>query len=300
MFTKSKISAAVTGAIYTVVAAQAVAQQGPEEVEQIEVRGVRGSLSQSMNVKRQSSGVVDAISAEDMGKFPDTNLAESLQRITGVSINRVNGEGSEVTVRGFGGNFNLITLNGRQMPAANVSSITGNPLDQGSTGTTRSFDFSNLASEGVSGIEVYKTGRAAIPSGGIGATININTLKPLAQGENRASVGVKAMKDESGDGVTPEVSGVTNWSNDDQTFGVSVFGSYQERDSGSRTMSVERYDLETWGPDALETLGMQNANITNAPADGTLVAIPSNLGLGTNSDNRERINGMLTLQYAPV
>ncbi|WP_137167904.1 TonB-dependent receptor [Salinimonas lutimaris] len=299
MFSKSKISAAVTGAIYTVVAAQAVAQQGPEEVEQIEVRGVRGSLSQSMNVKRQSSGVVDAISAEDMGKFPDTNLAESLQRITGVSINRVNGEGSEVTVRGFGGNFNLITLNGRQMPAANVSSITGNPLDQGSTGTTRSFDFSNLASEGVSGIEVYKTGRAAIPSGGIGATININTLKPLTQGENRASVGVKAMKDESGDGVTPEVSGVTNWSNDDQTFGVSVFGSYQERDSGSRTMSVERYDLETWGPDALETLGMQNANITNAPADGTLVAIPSNLGLGTNSDNRERINGMVTLQYAP-
>ncbi len=297
MFTKSKISAAVTGAIYAVVAAQAMAQE--PEVEQIEVRGVRGSLSQSMNVKRQSSGVVDAISAEDMGKFPDTNLAESLQRITGVSINRVNGEGSEVTVRGFGGNFNLITLNGRQMPAANVSSITGNPLDQGSTGTTRSFDFSNLASEGVSGIEVYKTGKASIPSGGIGATININTLKPLAQGENRASIGAKAMRDESGDGITPEVSGVTNWSNEEHTFGVSLFGSYQERDSGSRTMSVERYDLETWGPDALETVGMQNANIVNAPEDGTLVAIPSNLGLGTNADNRERINGMLTLQYAP-
>ena len=66
MFTKSKISAAVTGAIYAVVAAQAMAQE--PEVEQIEVRGVRGSLSQSMNVKRQSSGVVDAISAEDMGK----------------------------------------------------------------------------------------------------------------------------------------------------------------------------------------------------------------------------------------
>ena len=301
MFTKSRISAAVTGAIYTVVAAQAMAQESgaEQEVEQIEVRGVRGSLSQSMNVKRQSSGVVDAISAEDMGKFPDTNLAESLQRITGVSINRVNGEGSEVTVRGFGGNFNLITLNGRQMPAANVSSITGNPLDQGSTGTTRSFDFSNLASEGVSGIEVYKTGKASIPSGGIGATININTLKPLSQGENRASFGAKAMRDESGDGVTPEFSGVTNWSNEDSTFGVALFGSYQERDSGSRTMSVERYDLQTWGPDVLQTVGMQNANVVNAPEDGTLIAIPSNLGLGVNEDNRERINGMLTLQYAP-
>ena len=64
--------------------------------------------------------MVDAISAEDIGKFPDTNLAESLQRITGVSISRVNGEGSQVTVRGFSGGFNLVTLNGRQLPASNV------------------------------------------------------------------------------------------------------------------------------------------------------------------------------------
>lgn len=76
-----------------------------------------------MDIKRDSAGVVDAISAEDMGKFPDTNLAESLQRTTGVSINRVNGEGSEVTVRGFGGGYNLVTLNGRQMPSANVGTI---------------------------------------------------------------------------------------------------------------------------------------------------------------------------------
>lgn len=299
MFYKSKLATAVSGALYVMVATGVQAQQA-ETVEKIEVRGVRGSLSQSMNVKRQSTGVVDAISAEDMGKFPDTNLAESLQRITGVSINRVNGEGSEVTVRGFGGNFNLITLNGRQMPAANVASITGNPLDQGASGTTRSFDFSNLASEGVSGIEVYKTGRAAVPSGGIGATININTLKPLAQGDNRASVGVKAVKDESGDGVTPEMSGVANWVNDNGNFGVSVFGSYQERDSGSRHMSVENYQLYNWDVNSPGTFGLvQGANVTNAPNQGQLVAMPSNLGLGVNHDNRERVNGMLTVQYAP-
>ncbi len=87
------------------------------------VTGIRGSLERAMDIKRDSAGVVDAISAEDMGKFPDTNLAESLQRNTGVSINRVNGEGSEVTVRGFGGGFNLVTLNGRQMPSANVGTI---------------------------------------------------------------------------------------------------------------------------------------------------------------------------------
>lgn len=304
MFTKTKLATAVSGALYVLVSSQALAQQvapdkGADNFEKIEIKGVRGSLSQAMNIKRQSSGVVDAISAEDIGKFPDTNLAESLQRITGVSINRVNGEGSEVTIRGFGGNFNLITLNGRQMPAANVSSITGNPLDQGATGTTRSFDFSNLASEGVSGIEVFKTGRASVPSGGIGATLNINTIKPLSQSSNSATIGVKAMKDESGDGVTPEASGLVNWISEDSKIGISVFGSFQERDSGSRHMSIERYDLETWGPDSLETLGMQNANILNAPTEGQLVAIPSNIGLGSNEDERERINGMLTVQFAP-
>ena len=140
VFHKSLLAKSITLMLGTAVVLPAMAQE-VDNTEVIQVKGVRGSLSQSMDIKRQSAGVVDAISAVDMGKFPDTNLAESLQRITGVSINRVNGEGSEVTVRGFGGNFNLVTLNGRQMPAANVGSITGNPQDKGAAGTSRSFDF---------------------------------------------------------------------------------------------------------------------------------------------------------------
>ena len=89
-----------------------------QELEEVVVTGYRGSLEAALDFKRESSGIVDAISATDIGKFPDTNLAESLQRITGVSVNRVEGEGSEVTIRGFGGQFNLVTLNGRQLPAA--------------------------------------------------------------------------------------------------------------------------------------------------------------------------------------
>ena len=89
-------------------------------IEEIIVQGgIRGSLKASMDIKRDSMGVVDAISAEDIGKFPDANLAESLQRITGVSISRSRGEGSQVTVRGFGPEYNLVTLNGRQMPTHN-------------------------------------------------------------------------------------------------------------------------------------------------------------------------------------
>ncbi|MGI9219921.1 MAG: TonB-dependent receptor plug domain-containing protein, partial [Woeseiaceae bacterium] len=103
-------------------------------IEEIVTVGIRGSLRNSADIKRASDGVVDAISAEDIGSFPDTNLAESLQRITGVSIDRERGEGSRVTVRGFGPAFNLVLLNGRQMPSSGVGNAFGN-------GTSRSFDF---------------------------------------------------------------------------------------------------------------------------------------------------------------
>src|SRR5690606_23713082 len=96
-----------------------------QDVEEVLVTGVRASLERSMDIKRTSQGVVDAISAEDIGKFPDTNLAESMQRISGVSIDRVNGEGSTVTVRGFGAEYNMVTLNGRQMPSSLVSTVGG-------------------------------------------------------------------------------------------------------------------------------------------------------------------------------
>jgi len=301
MFRKSKLSVAILAAAGTLVAGQVIAEGS--SIDEVVVTGIRGSLERAMDTKRDASGVVDAISAEDMGKFPDTNLAESLQRISGVSINRVNGEGSEVTVRGFGGGFNLVTLNGRQMPSANVGTITGNPLDQGASGSSRSFDFSNLASEGVRGLQVYKTGRASVATGGVGATINVETIRPLESGGTQASVGVKAVKDTSGDDVTPEVSGLYSWSNDDSTFGVSVFGSFQERDSGSRHASVEEFGLRTWDstdPSNLSNLGIvEGATIINTPNDGQLVYRPTNLGLGFNEDKRERTNGLLTVQFAP-
>ena len=95
-------------------------EQASEELEEVVVTGLRGSLKASMETKRDAVGVVDAINAEDIGKFPDTNLSEALQRITGISIDRRNGEGSTVTARGFGPQFNMVTLNGRQMPAADA------------------------------------------------------------------------------------------------------------------------------------------------------------------------------------
>src|SRR3954471_19503202 len=178
----------------TTAAPEAATPISQEEMgDEIIVTGIRASLERAIQIKRGASGIVDAISAEDIGKFPDTNLAESLQRIPGVSINRTNGEGSLVTVRGFGPTYNLVTLNGRQLATANVSVVGGDQNADGAQGTSRSFDFSNLATEGVKTLEVYKTGRAAIPSGGIGATINVVSRHPLdGKSGITGSIGAKA------------------------------------------------------------------------------------------------------------
>src|SRR5678815_5401238 len=101
-------------------------EQASEELEEVVVTGLRGSLKASLETKRDALGVVDSINAEDIGKFPDTNLAESLQRVTGISIDRRNGEGAQVTARGFGPQFNLVTLNGRQIPGADAFAGGGN------------------------------------------------------------------------------------------------------------------------------------------------------------------------------
>ena len=294
----------------TMAQAQDAAVQNAEA--DIIVTGVRASLDRAIDIKRNSSGVVDAISAEDIGKFPDTNLAESLQRITGVSIDRVNGEGSQVTVRGFGGGFNLVTLNGRALPSANVTSVGGDQNADYSSGTSRSFDFGNLASEGVSTLEVYKTGRAAIPSGGIGASINVVTRKPLDAREAGFSgtIGVKALYDTSVEKslsdpakITPEASGLLSWRDENEVFGVSIFGSYQKRNFSTRGATVNNWNIRRYSQFADPANGFVNANtqISNAPTDpNTLVSVPNDSSYYYSQGSRERINGSAVMQFRPT
>jgi TonB-dependent receptor len=303
-FKKKILATAVASCALSGVSIAATAQEGV--LEEVVVTGIKGSLMRSMDIKRDATGVVDAISAEDIGKFPDSNLAESLQRITGVSIDRVNGEGSEVTVRGFGGGNNLVTLNGRHMPAANVAVVGGDQNADFAQGAGRSFDFSNLASEGVRGLEVYKTGRASIPTGGIGATINIQTLRPLDQPGVEGSIGVKLVNDttvRSGDEYTPEVSGLFSWTDDDDTFGVAVFASYQERHSATASATSNYWNITTYGAFTAEESPFvdDETQIFGAPpAPGTLVSVPNDSRWHFAETERERLNGMLTLQYRPV
>jgi TonB-dependent receptor len=288
-------------------AATAAAQTGAStasqaELEEVVVTGLRASLESAMDTKREAIGVVDAISAEDIGKFPDTNLAESLQRVTGISIDRRNGEGALVTARGFGAQYNMVTLNGRTMPAADAFA-GGNSGDGGVGGGSRAFNFANLASESISGIEVYKTGKADIATGGIGASVNIKTARPFDNDEPIVNVGLKAVNDttnRTGDDITPEVSGIFSYVDDDKTWGVGLSASYQKRDSGSSSSTVNDWNIRTWNPGNQTTQFASGATIKNAPAVGSLYAIPNDIRYHFSDRERERTNAQLTVQFAPT
>ena len=284
-----------------------IAQDANKDVEQVleevMVTGVRGSLIESVSMKRDSDGVLDAIVAEDMGKFPDTNLAESLQRITGVSIDRTGGlgaegEGQRITVRGIGSDFNLVLLNGRQMPSSSLF------FDRVTSG--RSFDFSSLASESVAAVEVYKTSISSIPTGGIGATVNILTARPLAIGERQMSFGAKGVFDTSDqdDAWAPEFSGIYSDVFADGTFGVTVSAVYQERKFGYNQAATS----SGWIPDAYmadwQKLplpgGPTSENYQNLPTEEDLYSLPQNISYSMNDVDRKRLNGQVVLQWAPV
>ncbi len=285
---------------------QAPAEAKKDEPEKIVITGIRGSLESSLSLKRNAQGVVDGITAEDIGKFPDTNLAESLQRISGVSIDRSIGEGSKVTVRGVGPDFNLVLLNGRQMPASSIVDTAAS--------NSRAFDFGNLASESISAVELYKTSRASSPTGGMGATINIKTARPLESRTTIASIGVKGVHDVSngrlpdsmqGDSLTPEVSGIYSTTFADRKFGVAISGSYQERDLGYSQAAVPggwrtfAGDEGGWG--TIPQPGTPgSSDITNRPLATDLYSVPQNINYSVNGVKRQRTNGQLTLQFAPI
>jgi TonB-dependent receptor len=305
-FKKTPLAAGVALALGATSMSTASAQDD-DVIEEIVAVGVRASLASSANMKRSAQGVSDGIVAEDIGKFPDTNLAESLQRITGVSIDRtpeagVPGEGSRVTVRGIGADFNLVTLNGRQMPGATLRDT--NAPD------SRSFDFNNIASEAVSAVQIYKTSQARLPTGGIGAVVDVRTTRPLEIPDTVFSLGAKLVTDtsnENGDDWTPELSGIYATQLADGKFGVAVSASYQERHLGYNQAGASSGfqsflrgdDANTWG--GVPQPGDTNFDILdNAPQDGDVYSVPQNILYSFNDVQRERLNGQLTLQFAPT
>lgn len=258
-------------------------------VEEVVVTGIRRSLEDSISIKRNNVGIVDAITAEDFGKFPDGNLAESLARVVGIGIDRSNVEGERVAVRGFGPELNLVTLNGRQMPTV-----------PGQWGGGRSFNFGDISSQGVSAVEIYKSTNSSLPSGGIGSTINMVTTKPLMIEGNLTSFSVDMLKDAtSKDSSNPLEVAFVHSSNRGK-WGYAISGSIQDRTNreiGTREsnwLTVEDQALvEGYSRVDKTASGITN---NNKRADGkTFYQEPTAYQFKDNDRLRE--NAQATLQY---
>jgi len=216
----SGTTVATAGALVLASAAPGVALAQDEVIEEVVVKGIRGSLRQNIEIKRQSTSIVDAITAEDIGKFPDRNVAESLQRVPGVTIQRQFGEGAAVSIRGAGNELTLTTLNGQ-----NVASTGWFVLEP----AKRSFNYELLPSELVGDIEVYKSSQADLAEGGIGGTVVINTRKPLDLASMTFHGSAEIQTQNDSDEEDPQFSGMFSWKNDDEKFGVLVSAIAQER-----------------------------------------------------------------------
>jgi len=184
--------------------AQDTAEGGASTLDAIQVTGVRSSLQKSQIIKQDFIGTVDAVSAEDVGKFPDQNVADALQRVPGISVDRAGGESRYITVRGFGPEFNTVLLNGRTM----ATDVAG-----------REFSFDILPSELISAAEVQKTSTADSPEGSIGATVNIRTQRPLDNPGLHVAAAVAGVYDSMSANTKPKVSALISQTNADGTMG---------------------------------------------------------------------------------
>lgn len=195
------------------------AAQDATVVDEIVVTGFRSSLQQALNIKRREAGAVDAILAEDMADFPDQNLAEAIQRLPGVTIDRVNGQGTTISVRGLGSDFTRTRINGLEAQAASG----GN--------RNRSFDFSMFASELFNSIKVRKTQSAEIEEGSLGATVDLQTGRPLDFGGSglNSALSVQGSYNDLSEKTVPRLAGLLSWSNEDRSFGALVSVAYSER-----------------------------------------------------------------------
>jgi TonB-dependent receptor len=274
-FKKKLIASAIASYAAFGITTQALAQENT--VDEIVVTGVRAALISAMETKRNAPGVLEAINAEDIGKFPDTNMAESLQRVPGVSIDREGGEGKFVTVRGFGAGFNITTLNGRQLTSED---------------TNRDFEFDTLGADMISGLVINKSGSALGESGGIGATIDIKTARPLEVGD-KISGGLKMGYETLNEESAPEGSILVSHKFADDTFGALLAYNHFERES-----TVDRVTNNHWTRVPVSAYDPSDYK-SNASTTG-YVYQPQNHFINVQRDRRTRDNANLVLQFAPT
>ncbi len=245
----------------------ACAQEAPAapgaaaEPQTVVVTGMRASMESALNKKREDNGMVDVIKAEDMGKFPDTNLADSLQRVPGVVIDRDAGEGRSVTVRGLGQDFTRVRINGIEGLAT-----TGGTDSSGGANRSRGFDFNVFAAELFNSITVRKSSSADVDEGSLGATVDLQTTRPFDLKGFNAVVSVKERYNDLSGKTNPRVAAMVSDTFLDRTVGVLVSAAYSKRQVLEEGFSTVRWDNGPSSGGWCAPMGVTPANPTTSTA----------------------------------
>ena len=250
---------------------QAQADQVEPVAEEITVVGIADSLREAVKVKHEATAIVDVVAAKDVNKLPDKNLAEAVQRVPGVVINREFGEGERVSMRGVAPNLVHTTVNGH-----NVAVADWFVLEQ--LAATRSFNYLLLPSELIGLLTVYKSPTAELDEGGIGGTIDVKTRKPLDLKPFALSGSLQGAYTDKSGSTDPNVSALVSWKNPAETVGFLFSAVLENRE-------IRR--------DGVEVLGY-------FPQTGTGVLVPSLIGSALFQQERERKAVNAELQFRPA
>jgi TonB-dependent receptor len=275
---------------------------GTKPVASVVVTGYRYAIEKSLDQKRDANAIVEVITAEDIGKFPDKNVADALQRVPGVIVNRSGGEGKNVSVRGLSSELTLTQLNGNYIATAESN---GDP--------SRSFNYMLMPSNMLSSAELYKTPEARIDEGGIGGTVILRTRRPLDVQSNTGFVsaeGTWADTSKKGDG---QFSGQYAWHDTDKRFGVLVGYTQQKRTTRTMGASTENWQ---WYGDNYRTHPATDVNGKPSDMDSywwgqsgfydqggkyySNFMMPTSVNLNVKTEDRERKGAQATLQFKPV
>lgn len=277
--------------------APATADQSADSGETIVVTGFRESLSSALGLKRNETAAIDAIKAEDIAEFPDLNLAESLQRIPGVAISRVNGEGRNISVRGLGPEYTRVRINGME-----AIGTTGGTDNSGGVNRGRGFDFNIFSSDLFNSLSVRKTASADVEEGSLGATVDLQISRPFDFRDTTAVVSAQASYNDLSGKATPRLSGLVTTSNADQTFGVLLSLSYEERSLIEEGANITRWTYGGFngGFNAASTIAGKTIAQINDTNPDTALYHPRIPGLVSYDINQKRLGAAGSIQLRPA
>ncbi|UNK48611.1 TonB-dependent receptor [Lysobacter sp. S4-A87] len=259
--------------------------QDATDLDAVVVTGFRGALEKALDKKRSEVGVVDAIVAEDIADFPDLNLAESLQRIPGVSIARDAGEGRQISVRGLDSQFTRVRINGME-----ALTTTGGTDSSGGANRGRGFDFNVFASELFNSITVRKTASAEIEEGALGATVDLQTARPFDYDGFTFVTGAQLGYNDLAGDLDPRATMLMSNTWFDNKFGALVSVAYTKR-----RLVEEGHSTVRWDP------GNANGGFSGTPAaESATVFHPRIPRYGVLEHEQERLGVTASLQFDPT